>query len=66
MIVGVKKVVCTCWKDMRRTGGVFGAEVTTDTYYCDDCQKHIIVVTPKREAQEEFAKRLAGKEINRC
>jgi len=23
MIVGVKGVVCTCGKDMRRTGGVF-------------------------------------------
>ena len=58
MIVGVKKVVCTCGKEMRRTGGKFGGERITDTYYCDDCQKHIIIVTPKREEQAEFAERV--------
>lgn len=61
-IVGVKKVVCTCGEDMRRTGGVFGGEMTTDTYYCDDCQKHIIVVTPKREEQVEFVLKIRGLE----
>ena len=58
MKVGVKKVVCTCGKEMRRTGGVFGGEITTDTYYCGDCQKHIIVVTPNKEEQEEFAEKV--------
>jgi len=61
MIVGVKKVVCTCGKDMRRTGGVFGGEITSDTYYCDDCQKHIIVITPKTKEQAEFTSMLGGK-----
>ena len=56
MIVGVKKVICTCEKEMRRTGGSFGGDLpTTETYYCYDCQKHVIVVTPKREEQVEFA-----------
>jgi len=60
MIVGVKEVVCTCSLEMRRTGGHFGGDSpVTDTYYCDNCRKHIIVVTPKEEEQEEFAKRLA-------
>jgi len=61
MIVGIKRVVCTCGKDMRRTGGVFGGEITQDTYYCYDCQKHIIVITPKIKEQEEFAERLTMK-----
>lgn len=61
MLVGVKRVVCTCGKDMRRTGGVFGGEITQDTYYCDDYQKHIIVITPKTKEQEEFTARLGGK-----
>jgi len=57
MIVGIKKVVCTCGTEMRRTGGVFG-EVVTGTYYCDSCRKHIIVVTPNQKDQEEFAQRI--------
>jgi len=59
MIVGVKEVICTCGKDMIRTGGVFGGEQTTDTYYCRDCQKHIIVVTPRQLEQDEFATRIS-------
>lgn len=55
MIVGVKGVVCTCGKDMERLGGVFGGKITTDTYYCSGCQKHVIVATPRAEKQEEFA-----------
>jgi len=59
MIVGVKKVFCTCEKEMRRTGGHFGGDTpVTDTYYCRDCRKHIIVVTPKRDEQEDFANRV--------
>jgi len=61
MILGVKKVICTCGKDMRRTGGVFGSEIIQDTYYCDDCQKHIIVITPKTKEQEEFVERVGVK-----
>jgi len=58
MIVGIKKAVCTCGKEMRRTGGVFGGEQTTDTYYCNDCRKHIVVITPNHKDQEEFAERV--------
>lgn len=61
MIVGVKRVVCTCEQEMRRTGGHFGGDgPATDTYYCYYCQKHIIVVTPKGEEQKEFAERVRG------
>lgn len=55
---GMMKVVCTCGKDMRRTGGSFGGNITQDTYCCDDCSKRIIVITPKVKEQEEFAKRV--------
>lgn len=59
LIVGVHKVVCTCGKEMRRTGGVFGGDYPSqDTYYCDDCKKHVIITTPKQEDQEDFVKRL--------
>jgi len=59
MIVGVRSVVCTCGSEMRRTGGVFGGDTPSqDTYYCDKCQKHVIIITPKQEAQEEFVKEL--------
>ena len=61
MIVGVKSVICTCGRVMKRTGGVFGGEQTTGTYYCSGCRKHVIVVTPKKEDQEEFAKKIDGK-----
>lgn len=60
MIVGIKKVVCTCGKDMTRTGGVFG-EIMSDTYFCKICQRHVIVVTPNWKDQEEFAQRLKAK-----
>ena len=60
MIVGVRKVICTCEREMRRTGGQFGGDgPVTDTYYCSSCQKHIVVVTPKKEEQEEFTQRLS-------
>lgn len=59
MIVGVHKVICTCEREMRRTGGTFGGDSpTTDTYYCDDCEKHVIVVTPNKEEQSDFTQRL--------
>lgn len=59
MIVGVKSVICTCGRVMKRTGGVFGGDPSaTDTYYCTTCRKHVIVVTPKKEEQEEFAQRV--------
>lgn len=58
MIIGVKTVVCTCGAEMRRTGGIFGGEPTQDTYYCDHCQKHVIVLSPKGEEQKEFAQRI--------
>jgi hypothetical protein len=59
MIVGVKKVICTCGLEMLRKGGVFGGDVVTqDTYYCPNCQKHIIVLTPKEDDQKEFVDRL--------
>lgn len=58
-MAGVKKVVCTCGKKMENTGGVFGGEITNDTYYCSDCRKHVIVVTPNQEEQEKFAQRVS-------
>ena len=58
MQVGVRKVVCTCGKEMRRMGGTFGGgKPTTDTYHCYRCQKHVVVVTPDIREQEEFAAR---------
>lgn len=60
MIVGVKKVVCTCELEMRRTGGNFGSDgPTTDTYYCSSCRKHVIVVTPNEKEQEEFTQQVS-------
>lgn len=56
--IGVDKVVCTCGEDMRRTGGVFGGAVMSDTYYCSNCKKHVVVVTPKEEEQVDFALRM--------
>ncbi len=61
MTVGVKNVTCTCGHEMRRTGGVFGGDgPPQDTYYCDTCQKHIIILTPDNKDQEEFYLRLKG------
>lgn len=57
LTVGVKEVVCTCGGQMKRTGGVFG-EIFTDTFYCYNCQKHVVIVTPSHEEQEEFAERM--------
>jgi len=60
MIIGIKKAICTCGKDMKRTGGMFGGEITQDTYYCGDCQKHIIVLTPNIKEQGEFTEKLVS------
>ena len=61
MIVGVKSVVCTCGQQMRRTGGSFGGNPPSqDTYYCSLCQKHVVVVTPNQDDQEEFVRELEG------
>lgn len=58
MIVGVKKVICTCGEDMIRTGGVFGGEsLPQDTYYCANCPKYIVVITPKEKEQTGFTQR---------
>jgi len=58
MIVGVKKVICTCGKEMVRTGGSFGGDSpSTETYYCSDCRKHVVIITPKELEQKEFAQR---------
>ncbi len=56
LICGVKTIVCTCGKTMERVGGEFGGNLyaSADTYYCSECQKHVIVVTPKSEEQESF------------
>lgn len=56
MLLGVKKVICTCEREMRRTGGTFGDDRFPDksTYYCSDCGKHVIVLSPNTKAQEEF------------
>lgn len=60
LTVGIKKAICTCGEDMKRTGGTFGGDSpSTETYYCSSCQKHIIVVTPHQEEQEEFVQRIA-------
>ena len=61
MITGVSKVICTCGIEMRRTGGVFGGAITTDTYYCKDCQKHVIIVTPKTKEQEKFYREMRSR-----
>lgn len=59
LIVGVRKVVCTCGKEMERKGGVFGGHYASqDSYYCADCQKHVIIITPNQEDQEDFVRRL--------
>jgi hypothetical protein len=58
MEVGVNKVICTCGEEMTRTGGVWGGEITSSTYYCYHCQKHVVVVTPKEEDQKEFVQEL--------
>ena len=59
MIVGIKKAVCTCGMDMRRTGGTFGGDsAPTDTYYCAACEKHVVIGTPKKEEQVEFTQRI--------
>ena len=59
MIVGVKSVICTCGRVMKRTGGTFGGDgPTTDTYYCSSCKKHVIIVTPIQEEQTEFANQI--------
>ncbi len=61
MLVGVRTVTCTCGKCMVRTGGSFGGgKPTTDTYYCPNCEKHIIVVTPLKEKQGKFSKKIKG------
>ena len=55
MITGVQKVICTCGQDMTKTGGIFGGmSPEQDTYYCQLCQKHVVVVTPKDKEQKEF------------
>ena len=60
LTVGVGEVKCTCGELMRRTGGHFGGDGPSDeTYYCGGCKKHVIVVTPNEEEQEEFAQRIA-------
>lgn len=41
-IIGVSKVICTCGKEMERTGGVFG-ELTYSTYICRKCDKAVNV-----------------------
>ena len=59
MIVGIKSAVCTCGKEMDRVGGALGgAYASQDSYYCADCQKHVIVVTPNQEEQADFSNRL--------
>ncbi len=58
MTVGASKVICACGNTMKRTGGVFG-EIVQEAHFCDNCRKHVVVVTPKQEKQEEFAERLA-------
>jgi hypothetical protein len=57
MIVGVSKVICTCNKEMIRTGGVFG-EVCSYTYYCNYCKKYVLVITPNDINQKEFSERI--------
>ena len=52
-IIGVKQVVCTCSREMERTGGQFGGSITYDTYYCFSCRKAVNVVDlPKEEVDE--------------
>ena len=62
LITGVKKVVCTCEQEMVRTGGHFGGDgPVTDTYYCNGCKKHVIVVTPNQVEQDDFVERWKGR-----
>lgn len=59
MIVGVKKVVCTCGKEMERTGGVFGdGTPTIDTYLCFDCGNAVNVVTLSQEESNRLTKEI--------
>jgi len=59
MIVGVKKVMCTCSRGMVRTGGSFGGDSpSTETYYCSSCAKHVIIIMPNEPEQKEFAQRV--------
>jgi hypothetical protein len=59
MTFGVKKVICTCGKEMIRAGGIFGGEsiLSNDTYVCSDCEKYVLVLTPNKEHQKEFFNR---------
>ena len=51
--LGVKLIVCTCGKEMERTGGQFGGSITYDTYYCRTCHKAVNVVDlPQAEVKE--------------
>ena len=55
-VIGVKRVICTCDKDMERTGGVFGSSVTYSTYVCRACKKAVNVIDTAE--QEDFFKDL--------
>lgn len=57
MIVGVKRVICTCETEMIRTGGVFGVETTSSTYYCEGCRKYVLVLTPNEKKQKDFRRK---------
>lgn len=57
-IIGVKSVICTCGKEMERTGGVFGGSVTFDTHICYDCDKAVNVLNLPEEEVAEMRKHL--------
>ena len=53
-IIGVKQVICTCGKEMVRTGGVFGGSMPHSTYYCADCHKAVNVYDLPEESVAEM------------
>lgn len=53
-IVGVESVICTCGKEMKRTGGTLGWECDSSTYYCKHCKKVVNVIVLPEDKTNEF------------
>lgn len=52
-IAGVHNVVCTCGRDMVRTGGVYGSTIMS-TYACRSCGKAVNAIDLSEEAVKEL------------
>jgi len=59
-IVGVKTVICTCGKEMVRTGGVFGPDLFMDSYLCLNCPKVVNVITLSEDEAERMIENRKG------